>query len=36
MGTAFGPRAAIRVALDALGQPYASEMARDAELEVRE
>ena len=32
VGTSHDPREAIAAALAALGEPYASEMARDAEL----
>jgi hypothetical protein len=32
VGTGHDPREALRAALDALGEPDASEMARDAEL----
>ena len=32
IGTGTDPREALRAALAALGEPYASELARDAEL----
>ena len=34
VGTGHEPREALRGALGALGEPYAEEMARDAELEA--
>ncbi len=36
IGTGTDPRKALRGALSALGEPYASDMARDAELEANE